>query len=86
MTRWAAPRGFWEASSAEELVDEIIFGAWFWPSSLAELRRNMAAMRCVDVAAELELGAYLGHGDRDPSDGPELRAVLHRVDVAHRGW
>jgi hypothetical protein len=27
--RALTPSGFWEASSAEELVDEIIFGAWF---------------------------------------------------------
>jgi hypothetical protein len=29
--RGLTPRGFWEARSAKEFVDEILFGQWFTP-------------------------------------------------------
>jgi hypothetical protein len=43
------PRRFWEASSADALVDEVILGAWFEPKdhidSLEEVRTSSVADR-----------------------------------------
>jgi hypothetical protein len=43
------PRKFWEASSADALVDEVILGAWFEPKdhidSLDEVRTSSVADR-----------------------------------------
>jgi hypothetical protein len=46
--RGLTPRGFWEASSAKEFVDEILFGEWFTPDERIDALEDVTTATVVD--------------------------------------